>query len=274
MINADGIRGAIINAAAMLLMFGSLAIWFRLIQQRRRGLPVVPRRFRDPVTRVPIAAVTLALVWLVVALFSRFSENAPHVLATGEQLNRTLIQAAGEKVLVLSGLGVALCLGIRFPTQWIKLGFRTDHVKDQLLEGVLGFVAAMLPVTVVMKCLESLKSDETVHAFLRMLLEVPWGTQMLLIVFTAAVLAPLAEELLFRVVLQTWLTSHLSPTWGILITSVLFASVHEFPDALGILPLGLILGVLFERRRSYLAVVTMHAAFNSYNLLAALALRQ
>jgi membrane protease YdiL (CAAX protease family) len=51
------------------------------------------------------------------------------------------------------------------------------------------------------------------------------------------------------------------------IVTVLFAAVHGLPDALPIVPLALVLGYVFHRTRSYVAVVTLHALFNSYNLI-------
>jgi membrane protease YdiL (CAAX protease family) len=78
-----------------------------------------------------------------------------------------------------------------------------------------------------------------------------------------AVVAPLSEELLFRVVLQGWLTERISATVAVPVVAIVFAAVHGWRDGLALLPLALILGYVFARRRSYLAVVTTHALFNS-----------
>jgi membrane protease YdiL (CAAX protease family) len=89
-----------------------------------------------------------------------------------------------------------------------------------------------------------------------------WGVLLLMLV-TVAIVAPLSEELLFRAVLQGWVRERCGAAWAIPLVAVLFAAIHGWRDGLALLPLALILGVLYERRRSYLAVVVAHGLFNS-----------
>jgi len=106
---------------------------------------------------------------------------------------------------------------------------------------------------------------------------------LLLNLITAALIAPIGEELLYRgVIAQAW-GRQAGPLRAILFSALLFAFVHTLNvsgesvgGALSIaavafgarLPLGLALGWLWVRRRSLLATVVLHAAYNAALVLA------
>ncbi|MFM7039317.1 MAG: lysostaphin resistance A-like protein [Planctomycetaceae bacterium] len=92
------------------------------------------------------------------------------------------------------------------------------------------------------------------------------GGLLAMIIFLGIVMAPLAEELQFRVVLLGGLLQTTSPRYALALSSVTFALLHGFPDGLALLPLAFALGYAFERRQSYLTVVLVHFLFNSLNL--------
>ena len=75
------------------------------------------------------------------------------------------------------------------------------------------------------------------------------------ITIAVVILAPVSEELIFRVILQGALRSKLSASVSIAISSVTFVLVHGFPDMLALLPLAVVFGYVYERTHSYLAVV-------------------
>jgi membrane protease YdiL (CAAX protease family) len=92
------------------------------------------------------------------------------------------------------------------------------------------------------------------------------------ITIAVLVAAPLCEELLFRMILQGWLQDRVAPATAVIAVAFAFAAIHanSWPDPLPLIPLSLILGYVYYRRRSYLANVVMHALFNGMNLLMAL----
>jgi membrane protease YdiL (CAAX protease family) len=47
---------------------------------------------------------------------------------------------------------------------------------------------------------------------------------------------------------------------------MIFSVVHGVPDCFPLFPLALILGFVYHRTRSFLAVVVLHALFNATNL--------
>jgi membrane protease YdiL (CAAX protease family) len=96
-------------------------------------------------------------------------------------------------------------------------------------------------------------------------------------VLTAGLIAPVGEELLYRgVIAQAWARQS-SARRAILFSAIVFAFAHTLTvggtsvgDALGIaavafvvrLPLGIALGWLWIRRRSLLATIALHSAYN------------
>ena len=64
-----------------------------------------------------------------------------------------------------------------------------------------------------------------------------------------------------------------SSTLAIGISSIAFAMVHGPLDGAALMPLALLLGILYDRRHSYLAVVVAHAFFNLWNIALTMAAR-
>jgi membrane protease YdiL (CAAX protease family) len=98
--------------------------------------------------------------------------------------------------------------------------------------------------------------------------------QLLLAVLAAVVLAPIAEELLFRGLLHRALRTRLRLIPAALISSVLFAIVHvdvvlSQPLALvGLTLVGVVLAVAYERTGSLLVPIVIHAVHNAVTITA------
>jgi len=140
----------------------------------------------------------------------------------------------------------------------------------ELRFGVLGFLASFPLVLAVIIVLGSFRKQETLNPLLILLNETGSAWTIVGVIFAAVVSAPLAEELLFRVALQGPLDARLPPAVSIAIPALVFAAVHGPYDALPLLPLALVLGILYHQRRSYVATVTTHALFNATFLILAL----
>lgn len=134
----------------------------------------------------------------------------------------------------------------------------------QWTAGLVAVTLAWLPVFLVLFATQyaGLRTEERAHSVLRMLSAAPSWETWLWATVSAVVFAPIVEELLFRVILQSWLVQHLGLAAGLALSSLLFAAVHTFPDSLAIIPLALVLGYLYHWRFSYVAVVVAHALFN------------
>lgn len=98
--------------------------------------------------------------------------------------------------------------------------------------------------------------------------------ELLLAVLAAVVMAPVAEELLFRGLLHRGLRQRMRRSSALVLSSVLFAVVHvdvaaSQPLALvGLTFVGVVLALAHERTASLLVPVVIHATHNALTLLA------
>lgn len=131
------------------------------------------------------------------------------------------------------------------------------------------FLVAYLPTTALRLLIVALQPDAPSHPFLEMLEgDVDWSV-MTLIALMAVVVAPLVEELLYRVTILGGLWQHKTIPAAWLVSSVLFGFAHGFPDSIALLPLAFAIGYTYIRRRSYRTVVLVHFLFNGFNMVLA-----
>ena len=128
------------------------------------------------------------------------------------------------------------------------------------------FLVAYLPTSILRILIVNILPDAPSHPFLEMLTEgVDWNI-MALIAVMAVVVAPLVEELLYRVTVLggLWQQNNLMIAW--IVSSVLFSFAHGFPDSIALLPLAFAIGYTYIQRRSYRTVVMVHFLFNAFNM--------
>ena len=89
-----------------------------------------------------------------------------------------------------------------------------------------------------------------------------------LFLFTAAVAAPVFEEILFRGFLLPSLTRYL-PIWGAIgLSSLIFSVAHlSFSEVLPLTVLGAILGFVYVRSQNLLASILLHSTWNSATMI-------
>ncbi len=91
---------------------------------------------------------------------------------------------------------------------------------------------------------------------------------LLWLLIAAAVIAPLAEELLFRGVLYRYLRGRMRVWLSALISAALFAVVHFIPLLLpGLFITGIVLALVAERYNSIIPSIVLHALNNATSLL-------
>ena len=137
------------------------------------------------------------------------------------------------------------------------------------------FLASYLPTTMLRVVVVSLYTsvvgeDPGQHELLEMLKSGVDATLMTMIAVTAVLLAPIVEELQFRVVILGGLAQRGQAGMALVLSSILFGLVHGLPDGLALLPLAFALGYAYLRRRSYITVMLVHFFFNAFNMLVAL----
>lgn len=86
--------------------------------------------------------------------------------------------------------------------------------------------------------------------------------------FTAAVAAPIFEEILFRGFLLPSLTRYM-PTWGAIgLSSLIFSVAHlSFSEVLPLTVLGAILGFVYARSRNLASSILLHSTWNSVTMI-------
>jgi hypothetical protein len=129
---------------------------------------------------------------------------------------------------------------------------------------------AILRILIVLLTVGLLGEEPDQHPFLEMMTSGVGRTILTLILLTAVFLAPLVEELQFRVIMLGGLAQMGRPMLALSISSILFAFAHGFPDSLALLPLAFALGYTYLRRRSYITVMLVHFLFNGFNMVLAL----
>ena len=80
-----------------------------------------------------------------------------------------------------------------------------------------------------------------------------------------AMAAGIAEEFLFREVLQTWLVDTTGVVAGVIIASVAFGFAHaiSIPYIILTFVIGLALGILYEYTGSLVLVIVIHAVYDA-----------
>jgi membrane protease YdiL (CAAX protease family) len=252
----------------------SLGMWLNLIWRWKQvGWPL-SFRLRRPVPWHPYEAViVIVIVLFVVALgfdrlFTKTSAPADVLSAAPYSLRQTQVQCGIQAVSILL---IPFVLSLWHICYWADFGLARREWLTDLKAGLWGLLLALLPVNLLLLPLQAWR-DQSPHPVLEFLKQSPHDSQVLFwIALQVVVLAPLLEELLFRVVLQGALCRELPPYYAIILSSVAFVAIHSsMADWIPLLPLALILGYVYYRRQSFLAVVILHGLFNGINLIMAL----
>jgi hypothetical protein len=246
-----------------LVLFASGYVWWRVAVKLRDKQQVLAYRPRTQSGKLFLLGPIILIGWVV------FPAVAMHVLNVPEQIGLRHIQAT----CLANGLLLLLSynLILSYDCTLLKIfGIAASGWRQPLAEGAIGFLAALLPVFAMqgLTFLIGLRTaeDPKQHQMLQFLQEQPGMATFVWLLISVVILAPLAEELVFRVIVQGWLATRLPPAGAIVTTAVLFSAVHDWPDALSLFPLALILGYVYHRSNSYWAVVVLHLLFNATNL--------
>ena len=137
------------------------------------------------------------------------------------------------------------------------------------------FLAAYLPTTalrilIVLISIGIVGEPPDSHPFLEMLKAGVSVPMIVMILFVAVFVAPIVEELQFRVVVLGGIAQLGKPVLALFVSSIVFAFAHGFPDSIALIPLALALGYAYLRRRSYVTVMLVHFLFNGFNMILAL----
>lgn len=200
--------GIVLLASVFLtLLIGCIATWTVLAIRRFQGKAILP--VADWTPRVWGLADILLVAFLVVLaqvsayFFGRGFLGIQPV--EGEQISLALAAVSGIGNLAAVVLGT-IWLAVRFRVMPSHVGFTTNILKVGLIGVIAGF--AFIPIIYAGNVIVSLGMDvKYKHPLIEAVTSDGTPVNFLLAVFAAAVVAPVAEEFLFRGLIQGWLQS-------------------------------------------------------------------
>jgi len=243
-----------------------LLVWIirRLANPGKLTLAHTPGR---PNTLNPAHIVLVLMVWYSAsavgakALLMFYPGGASHTLA--------LLNLLVAMVLLAVSLLVA-AMTFRFGLRR-GLGLTRRHWLYDTGRGIVAFLAVMPLCLGLLWLFQWATPSEPSHRQHEMLtalrvLSAPWQA---MVIFTAVILAPLAEEVFFRGLVQSVVRRYTRMPWaGIFISATFFALVHvpywHHMPALFIL--AVVLGYNYERCGRLWAPILLHAIFNAVNI--------
>lgn len=172
--------------------------------------------------------------------------------------------------LLMAGSGLlVLYLAIRshlpLPEGW----FRLTGKRNWFFWGISGyFVALPLMLAVSLINQQIWQGQGGSNPLLQIVLEEGDPVALGIFLFTAAVAAPVFEELLFRGFLLPSLTRYVPVSGAIALSSLVFAIAHlSLSEVLPLAVLGSVLGFVYTRSRGLLAPMLLHSLWNSITMI-------
>ena len=187
---------------------GSVALWTLVVARVVRGQPIVPYEPRRPLPRrntdgVMVLLVLAILILIATNIYASFQEKPPPVPTAEEFVNYFFFESL-VVALVCGGYMAASGATLR------DLGFPASKLGKDVVLGGAAYLAAVVPITLIQLLLER------VHPYQHQLIESyethPGAVMMTVTAVGGILVSPLAEELIFRVLLQGWLES-LAAAW-------------------------------------------------------------
>jgi membrane protease YdiL (CAAX protease family) len=284
-----------------LLFCGSLVVWVQIVRRLFQGRSLVPYEPRRPVpwTGVDLAAV-LCIFVLAIVTVGQVLMNYYH----GGQVPKTpgLADLVANLGAELIGVELAILLLMqRSGAIAADFGLRTSRFDYDTGLGVLGYLAVIVPITWMQAALSQIEAYH--HPLIDAFHERHDALMIVGSTVAAVLVAPLCEEMFFRVLLQGWFESlesawresrskrvQISATelivngvepphvvvpsagvvwWPILLSSGLFSLMHH-GQGLAQIPLfflAIVLGYLYQRTHRLWPSLTVHMLLNAGTML-------
>lgn len=172
-------------------------------------------------------------------------------------------------VLMAAGAIAVLVLSLR-PYRPLPEGWFPFNLKGTgWLWGIGGYFAALpLMLSVSLLNQQLWQGQGGSNPLLQLVLEAHDPMALGIFFVTAAIAAPVFEEILFRGFLLPSLTRYLPVGGAIWLSSALFALAHlSLSEVLPLMVLGMVLGLVYTRSRNLWAPILLHSAWNSVTMI-------
>lgn len=207
-----------------------------------------------------IVFTTLLVLWFltnIVGSADRVVELNTHLLIVGAIFSLLLI-------------GIVLSfLVVRSQNPFELFGLRGVGLAQNLKAACLGLLAALPAVYFIHAlCLLLMGEDAKPQPLLQFLTEKVSLQDRLLLILTALIVAPIAEELIFRGYIFGVLRRYTGRWWAMAISALVFAAIHaHIPSLAGLFALAVALTLVYEGVGSLWASILMHSLFNGITVL-------
>lgn len=202
----------------------------------------------------------IALPLLIKALGIDFSAFGGRASAVNTLIYYVLMATSALTILYLS-----IKQYLPLPEDW----FRPTGKRNWVLWGLGGYFVAlplMLLVSVVNQ--QIWQGQGGSNPLLQIVLEEGDPVALGMFFFTAAIAAPVFEEILFRGFLLPSLTRYFPVSGAIALSSLIFATAHlSLSEILPLTVLGAILGFVYTRSRGLLSSIMLHSLWNSVTMI-------
>ncbi len=194
------------------VMFGSAAAWIWIIRKWRTSGEVLPYEPRRAAPWGPAAAL-LTVMLVLLAVSSMFGSDDPAAtpqLPNSERVAARIVALIASQLVFVGGFVAVMYVAYRATPADLGLPRPGKEALRDVLIGVVTCFAALLPVRVVQAILVWLmgrQQELSQHELIKMLVG---GTDadtlvMVLACVSAVVVAPICEEVTFRLLFQGWL---------------------------------------------------------------------
>ncbi|MFM7185933.1 MAG: lysostaphin resistance A-like protein [Planctomycetota bacterium] len=247
---------------------GSLTafLWVAAGSMRRlgRGEPLLAWRPHPP---VPWEGADVAIV---AAGYLCLAATLQHLASTP----RTPVNRLVDNVFLSVGATLLALAWLRFRgADRVALGLEPARLGESLAVAVRALALCVFPLLALAMILNAVVPYE--HPVVDFLADQRGPTAALLVILSAVVVAPVAEELFFRRVLQGWLEKQFEGDRGVAVAvaAIAFAAAHA-GQGLAFIPLfllGCLLGTIAERTGSIVPCILLHGLFNAVSVFVMLA---
>jgi membrane protease YdiL (CAAX protease family) len=274
------------------LAMASLLVWLQILVLRRRRIPlaVAEPRASVPWNGTDVLFLAIAAFAFELAASALVASRPPAVPdAPQEAAAVAIVDPAAQQVSLANVVAVGISrmlwlsfalvlLSVRTQAPLYALGFDTSREPSDLrLAGIL-FLAAVLPVYGLQLLLNVVLKIESDHPLVTLVSERHSVGVLAIVTVVAVVVAPLAEEFLFRVLLQGWLEKRqvvrqgfapgelAVPGYAPMVVSALFFGLLHLghgADPIPLFVLGLFLGYAYRATHRIIAPLAMHMLVNS-----------
>lgn len=217
----------------------------------------------QPFTRTDIIAACILGAWFLFLIITSFGKDQDITLS---------LLLFNELVYFFLVTGIMAFLALRHLKPIQLFGLAPAHPWKVIKTALLWLLACYPLIMIGQVLIQTLfnTADDTQEIVLYFLEHPGWKERLSLITM-AVIIAPCAEEFLFRGYLYGVARRFLGRWPAILLTSLFFAAAHlHLPSMLGLFLLAIILCLVYERTGSLWANICIHATFNTLSILALL----